>query len=130
MMQKKLKSNHGFIALISAIIISVVLLLVATNASLTSFYGRSNILDGKLKVKSSALAEACADHAILKLTINPSYNPTNEVVPVESDTCIVQSVTSNNPKIILIQADYRNSITKLRVKVDPATFSVTSWEEI
>ena len=61
------KRNKGFVALMSAIIISVILLLIITNLSLTAFYSRSDVLDSELKDRSSALAEACVDTAILKL---------------------------------------------------------------
>src|SRR3989344_8321294 len=67
------KSNKGFVALISAIIISVILLLIATNLSLTGFYSRSNILDGELKEISSGYAEACVDTALLKLANDSGY---------------------------------------------------------
>ena len=52
------RRNKGFIALISAIVISVILLLIAANLSLTSFYGRSNILDSELKEIRSYLEKS------------------------------------------------------------------------
>ncbi len=131
MIDQKPKNNTGFIALVSAVIISVVLLLIATNLSITSFYSRSNILDSELKEKSLALAEACADTAILKLANNPTYtSSTNESVNVNGDNCIIQSVAGANPKIISIRTDYRNYITKLEISIDPATMSVIYWKEI
>lgn len=128
--KRKIKNNSGFIALMSAIIISVILLLVATNLSLNGFYSRSDILDSELKNRSSALAEACADTAILKLTNNSSYNPVNEVVTVGTDSCVIQSVTGMNPKTILTQAIFHNSYTNLKIVVNTTNMSVTSWEEI
>ena len=53
MMRRKIKTNAGFI-LMSTVIISVILLLIAVNLSQTSFFGRFNILDAELKEKSSA----------------------------------------------------------------------------
>ncbi|OGI76052.1 hypothetical protein A3C67_00505 [Candidatus Nomurabacteria bacterium RIFCSPHIGHO2_02_FULL_42_19] len=126
-MQKK-ENNSGFIALMSAIIISVVLLLLATNLSLIGFYGRFNILDSELKERSSTLAEACADTAILKLANNPGYNPANEPVNVGGDTCIIQSVTGGDT--IHLRADYKNYITNLKIAINPSDLSVVSWEEI
>ncbi len=130
MINQKIKNNTGFIALVSAVIISVVLLLVATNLSITSFYSRSNILDSELKEKSLALAEACADTAILKLVNNPNYNPINESVVVGGDNCIIQSVAGTNPKIISVRTNYRNYITKLEISIDPATMMVIYWKEM
>ena len=124
------KHNSGFVALISAIIISVILLLIVTNLSLTGFYDRSNILDGELKERSAALAEACADTALLKITTDPVYNPTNEIVPVGSDTCTVISVTGTTTKTILAKADFKNYITKLQIQFDTITSAVDSWQEL
>ena len=123
------KRNTGFIALMSAVIISVILLLIATNLSLTSFYGRSKILDSELKERSSALAEACADTAIVKLANDPLYTPPagGEPVSVSGDECIIESVIGS---IINVKADYKNYITKLKIEVDLSDLSIVSWEEI
>jgi hypothetical protein len=126
-----MKNNFGFMALISAIIISIILLLIASSLNLTSFYNRSDILDSELKEKSSALAEACVDVAILKLANNQNYNPLNEIVSVETDNCIIQSVTSSNSqKIINIKADYNHYVTNLKIIIDSSDLHVVSWEEI
>ncbi len=127
---KNPQTNTGFVALISAIIISVILLLMVINVSLTAFYSRFNILDSELKERSSALAEACADTAMLKLANNSSYNPVNEVVTVGSDTCTIISVTGSITKTILTKADFKNYNTKLQIKVDATTIAVSEWKEI
>ena len=133
MMRRKIKTNAGFIALMSTVIISVILLLIAVNLSQTSFFGRFNILDAELKEKSSALAEACADTALLKLVNNPSYFPPagGESVSVDGNDCIIESVSLSIPKIINVQTDYKNYITKFKIEVDPSDdMAVVSWEEI
>ena len=131
MIKYKIKTNTGFIALMSAIIISVVLLLVVTNLGFTEFYNRSNILDSELKEKSFALAEACVDTAILKLANDSSYNPINEPISVDADNCIIQSVASGaSQKIISIQTNYKNYYTNLKIVLNSANMSVVSWEEI
>ena len=73
MMRRKIKTNAGFI-LMSTVIISVILLLIAVNLSQTSFFGRFNILDAELK-KRALPSWGLADTAILKLVNNPSYFP-------------------------------------------------------
>jgi hypothetical protein len=132
MRQKKLKINKhsGFIALMSSIIISVILLVMITGLNLSEFYTRTNILDSELKEKSLALAEACTDTAILKIINNSNYNPTNEMVNVDADTCVIQSVSGTIEKTINIQADYQNYFTNLKLKINSATLAIISWEEI
>ena len=130
-----LETQKGFIALMSAVIISVILLLIATNLSLTSFYGRSNILDFELKERSSALAEACADTAILKLANDLGYIPVagGEDVFVGLDKCTIESVAPGAGSEIIIhtQSDYKDYFTNLKIIVDSSDdLSVVSWEEI
>lgn len=129
MINKKIKTNSGFIALMSAIIISVILLLIATNLSLTGFYGRSNILDYELKERSSALAEACVDTALLKLANNPSYGGSEfvNVDKVGGNDCTIKPVVGD---IIQVQGYYNNIyFTNLEIEFDPSDISVTRWEE-
>ncbi|OGI57591.1 hypothetical protein A3B85_00765 [Candidatus Nomurabacteria bacterium RIFCSPHIGHO2_02_FULL_37_13] len=82
----KKETATGFIALMSAIIISAILLLIVTNLSLTGFYRRSNVLDSELKEKSSALAEACIESARLILATDNSFIG-NDTVNVGIEIC-------------------------------------------
>ena len=64
------KTNSGFIALFSVIIISFVLLIVAVTLNFTGFSGRFNILDSESKERSNALAEACIDSGRLAIALD------------------------------------------------------------
>lgn len=118
-----MKQQRGFIALISAIIISMILLLVITDASLTSFYGRFNVLDSEYKERSSALADACVDTLLLRLA--DGQNPTGTIA-VGTDQC--QIVTSTNP--YAIQAIYQNSYTNLQITLNNTSLAIVSWVEV
>ncbi|MDO8516141.1 MAG: hypothetical protein Q7S28_02745, partial [bacterium] len=126
-------SRRGFIALMSAIIISVVLLLIITTTGLTGFFGRFNILDSEYKERSSALADACVDKMILKLADDSSYS--GEASPISvgsepSDVCSVLTGATGDPiRTFKIQASYQNAYTNLQVAVNIDTFEITSWEE-
>lgn len=126
-----LKAKRGFVALISAIIISVVLLLIVTNASLTGFYSRSNISDGELKEISSNYAEACVDTALLKITNDSTYSGGGDTLDVDTDginDCVIESVTTDT---IYTKGNYNNKYyTNLKIGYDSSDVSVTSWEEI
>ena len=130
------RRNKGFIALISAIVISVILLLIAANLSLTSFYGRSNILDSELKERSSALAEACADTAILKLANNKDYVlvAADHSISVGTGQCDIVSYSfpRTGNITIITKANYNNAyFTTLQIVVNSAAnMAVVSWEEI
>ncbi|MDD5068282.1 MAG: hypothetical protein PHS53_00910 [Candidatus Pacebacteria bacterium] len=121
-----LKQKQGFIALISTIVISVVLLLVVSTASLTGFYGRSDILDSELKERTNALAEACVDKAILYVA-DGSAHTYPELVSVSTDKCYIDSISAG---VIKTHALYSSFRTNLQVTINTANFSVFSWEEV
>ena len=122
--------NNGFVALMSSIIISVILLLLIATTSLTGFYGRTNVSEYEFKEKSAALAEACVNYAILQLTIDGSYAG-NESIPVGDAGCQIRPIAiSGANKIIETQAIYQDSYTNLRVVANTATLSVVSYDEV
>lgn len=133
------KVGGGYIALISAIIISVLLLIITFAVSFSSFFARFNILDSEFKKVSSGLAEACVDTAILEIA---------RETPVADNTCVnVGDSCPAGPKICKIcqvtslagpgqfeiktRAAYKNSFTNFVVNVTRTAtdVDVNSWEE-
>src|SRR3989344_619469 len=96
MVLKKHQKDSGFVALITAIILSVILLVVTITLSQTSFLTRSILLDSEFKERSTALAEACVDVAILRISMTPGYSATNEDVSIGTETCTIVSVSGSN----------------------------------
>lgn len=126
-------NNQGFIALISAIIISAILLLVATVASLNGFYGRSNILDAEYKERSSAIADQCADYALLQFGYDSSYVPASQ--SVNGYSCTFKNLATNpswcsgsSKKTFETQGYFQNAYTNLQVTVDTNDLSICEEE--
>ena len=63
-----MRSSPGYIALTSAIITSVLIMIIVFAMSGAAILNRSDILDATHKERSLALAEACAEVALLKLS--------------------------------------------------------------
>jgi hypothetical protein len=123
-------NNYGFVALMSVIIISAILLLIASTLSLSGFYSRYNILDSELKERSSALAEACIDQGLLLIANNTSH-PATTTIKIGGGQCdLGPIVTGSSPVILMAQATSSNYFTTLRVLVSPASISIISWEEL
>ena len=124
------KNPKGFIALMSAIIISAILLLVVVSSSFTGFYGRLNILDSELKERSLASAEACVDEAILNLANDPNYvgNATFRLNSI--DKCYLGTIPAFNPKTFRVQATSSGAVSNLQITIDASTLTVSSWQEI
>ena len=127
------KHEQGFIALITAIVLSAILMVVTVVLNQSGFFARSALLDSEYKERSVALAQACADTALLKLAANPAYAG-SETVPVESDTCLIRPTQINMPIVgqdtVETSAVFQEASTNLRVVVNAADMSIISWDEV
>lgn len=70
--------NRGFIALISAIIISVILLGLAVAVGSSTFFARFNALNREYKRISLGLAESCVHAALAKISLDYDYTITGD----------------------------------------------------
>jgi hypothetical protein len=90
MQSKNLQS--GYIALISVIIMSALLLTITVALSSANYFSRYNILENEYKQHSSDLAEACINYVKGQLAGNPGYTVTTITpVMVGSDSCAIIS---------------------------------------
>ena len=132
------RSNNGFIALFTAIIISVVLMLVSASLNRVGYLTRGEALDSEYKNRSLALAEACVDTALLNLALDPTYQVTSpQQVSVGVDSCWIRSVTTAGTQntietraVFPDTAINQGATTNLRIIVNTSDLSVISWNEI
>ncbi len=121
---------RGFIALMSAIVISAILLLSISASGFISFNSRFNIVNTELKARSLSAAEACVERAKLQIALDPAYSG-NETMNASGGVCTIRSVTaSSTERIILTQAVVRNAYSNIRAVIDANTFAVVSWIEL
>ncbi|MEK7664229.1 MAG: hypothetical protein AAB340_02200 [Patescibacteria group bacterium] len=124
------KKKKGYIALISAIVISFLLIVITVSLGFGSFFGRFDILDSESKEKSTALAEACVSQAILEASGDTFYSRlTDFTIPISGNKCKRSSEQIGNEIIIKAQAEFNKSYTNLKVIIDNSDFSVVSWKE-
>ena len=132
MKQNNYNSKSGFVALITAIALSLILILISVTLNQAGFFTRSTLLESEYKERSVALAEACADNAILRLAVNPNYIG-NETLPIGLDSCLIRQIKRGVPSAglgtIETRALFREATTNLRIVVSTSTFSVISWDE-
>lgn len=124
-------TKKGFVALMSVIILSAILLIIVMTLSTSSFFKRYEILGSELKERSLSNAEACVDEGLLIIANNESHNSTTTTILSSLDSCTLSPIpNSGNPKIFYATSNMRNYVTNIKVTVDPSTVSVISWEEI
>jgi len=125
--------QQGYVALISAIIISAVLILISVGASATGFFSRFNVLDGEYKERGNQLAEACVDSELLRLAQN-SGDTTTGNVSVGTGSCTVFAVLQNSPSAgeitIKTKAVVQQSVTNIEVVVAAGSLNLISWQEL
>ena len=119
----------GYIAFTSAVVISALLLLLATVGSVRGWYVRSNVLDREFKLRSEALADACVEHTLLRLVKDPLFTEL-ATTTFESGVCVVDAiVTTGLQKQFTVRATYQTAHTNLEVVIDDE-FQIISWEEV
>lgn len=130
------KTKGGYIALVTAILVSVSLLILTVAVSFEGFFSRFTILESNQKELSIYLAEACAQTAILELAQgNTDVGPRS----VAGDTCeIVDKNLSGGNWIIEVQGESSaGAFTNLVVVIDdgdltsdPPVVDIVSWTEV
>ncbi len=143
----RIAKQGGFIALISSIIISAVLLDFAVTIGESSFHSRINNLDTEFKKVSSYLAEGCVNSALLKIAQNYNYEPAvdGEIISISTDqndvaeNCTIKSVAYDNENIsshtktatIDVSANYNNAFSNIEViaNVSGSNMTITSYND-
>jgi hypothetical protein len=132
-MIKRHDKQDGFIALTSAILISVILLAITLTISLSGYFARFNVFDSESKERTVALAEACGDSAILE--VSGGIYSTNKIVnvgPATDDKCTIVSAQADQPAtgqfMIKTQSVVNKVYTNMVIVLD-STFTITTWEE-
>ncbi|MEK7195360.1 MAG: hypothetical protein AAB655_01555 [Patescibacteria group bacterium] len=125
------EKRSGYIALVAALIISAALIAIVMATGQVSYLERADVSNSHFKSSSRALADACAEVALLNLGSSSSYSG-NETVAVGSSTCSVLPLSSgeNGARVISVYGKYQNSYTNLKITVPSSSVSVLSWEEV
>lgn len=122
--------RDGYIAMTSAIIISMLVMAIVFAVSMTGYFSRANIMTSEFKDLSLALAEGCAEKALLKYAEDNSYAG-NENISIDSYECTILPVeTSGSNKIIKMKATVQNATSNIKVTFDANNMTIISWEEL
>jgi hypothetical protein len=133
-------ASGGFVALISVIIISAILLVLVFTLEAASLFARFDSLDSENKRISLELAEACVQSAMLKEAQNPTYAG-GDCISLggvcggadPQQVCKICSVTyASGIATAYTRAAYRGAYTNLRVSFDttPGSYAIQGWAEL
>lgn len=124
--------KEGYVALISILIISA--LLLTTTLSLTQFgiAQRFFMLQNENKVISYNLATACAELVYIYIYITGSTLPPLPVnFPIHDFECSIISIQQFPDSLVFItRASFGQSFTTLEIILDARTKKVRSWKQL
>ena len=121
--------QQGYVTVMSAIIITTILLVVALTFSSSSFMGRFDTQAVEFKILTRNLAQGCIAHAQLMLALG-SYTG-NEDVVVGAYTCHVVSVTQGSGIItVQVTAIIEDHTTNLEAVLNSTTLAINSVIEV
>ena len=128
------KQPRGFIALMSAVVISAILLLLMVALSTTGWFGRMNALDRVEKAISDSIAQSCIEEVRLRIASNENYYDTSaETLTVGRGICTTGTSTplgASISKTLTIQSNFNNFISNIRVIINTIDGSVISMQEL
>lgn len=126
-------AEQGYIALISVIIISALIILIASSANLISISESNMGLRERQSWEAFYLANACGEEALMKLKESLKYKG-DETLIFENGTCTILSGTGagNQNRMIKISASAYNIVRKIKIvinRVNPE-IDIKSWLEV
>lgn len=122
------KDREGYIATISAIIITGIVISISLVVSMSSFLSRFDSLGLEMKDISKEVVMGCLEIAKLKLKLGNYAG--GEIVSVGDYSCEILAVQTNgNTKTIKASATVDGRVTNLEMQVDATTIQTISLRE-
>jgi predicted PurR-regulated permease PerM len=125
-----MRSSPGYIALITIVIVSFLLMALVFSVSSSGFFSQSTTTIGYLSAVTDELADSCLNIGLLKLVESRNYTG-NETVSVGIGQCTLLPILVNGTqKNIRATATTQGIITNASVVVETATtpFTVLVWK--
>ena len=125
-------NKNGYIALISVLIISAIVVLIATSASLVSISESDMSLEENQAWETFYLATACAEEALQQIRDSTEFSGSRDF-PLGSGTCsyTVTKLTEQN-RIVTASGSLGNIMRKIKITLDKITpdINITSWQQV
>lgn len=134
-MKKNIKNSYGYIALITVLILTGILILIAL------FFSRSEILVSEIPLKlynsfqAKEYAHSCAEIALNKFLTNQNYTGNETQNFQTGGTCNILTIeTQGTQKILKTIGEYKNIKKRLKIIFEfddtQGKINIISWEEV
>ncbi len=127
--------QRGFVALMTAVIVSAILIALMASVSFASFYARFDGLGDMERQQALALARSCMYVALDTLAASSSlgaYHPSDQVVAIDAThQCVIESVTYALPDATIVaSASSQDSFASISTTVALSQeIKIISWTE-
>lgn len=114
----KKTNTQGYIALTTALILSVVFLSVGIGVSMLAVSGGQNSLSMYSAKKAEIIAESCVEYALFQLQQSLEYVG-NETVNIGGETCDILTIggIGNNNRVIKTESTVSDYVRHIEVEV-------------
>ncbi len=113
------KGQRGYIALISVLITSALILLIGVGGSMRGVDAAALAMGEGAALRAELLADSCVEEALVRLRANFGYAGNETIMVGSGGTCDILSVTGsgNADRTILVRASDNGYVRTLRVEV-------------
>jgi Tfp pilus assembly protein PilV len=127
-----MKTNQqGFIALISVLILSVILLGVVISLAQYGMVSRYALLTLEQKEMSHTLARGCLQVARIAIANDPQYETAEKQVVLGTSRCkLVLIDASGSESFVQVSASSSGAVTNLEAVIDTASGDITQVKEV
>lgn len=124
---KQYKSERGYVAFITVLIISALLISLLVSMPLITTDTLKSSLAMEKGIKSRELAKSCSEIALLKIERDINY--TGETLSIESGSCIIEVSDTTDGKNISIGANIDGYTKGLDIKIETLgkSINIISW---
>jgi len=126
----KARSEHGYIALITVLIIGAVSTAIATGLLLLGADAQRGSVTGQGSIQARGLAMACTDEALQQLHNNTFYIGSGNLT-LGQGTCSYSVTNNSGNRLITVSGTVNGVVRRVQVYVTigSSSISITSWQE-
>ncbi|MDR3546720.1 MAG: hypothetical protein P4M11_00340 [Candidatus Pacebacteria bacterium] len=130
-------TTRGYIAVVTAVIISAILIATVFAASASIFIARFGQVDAENKIRSEIYARSCVFEALYLYQESTSQTqlPRNQTVslgdPDGKAACVIDSILPSTHIIVVsLHSAVSGVVTALKVTLPSNPSSISAWQEI
>ncbi len=126
------KSQSGIAALLTVVIISAAVLIIAKSASLSGINEVDMAYLSGRGGEALAIAEGCAEETLRRLQINSSYTANDVILSVGNGSCTINITANGDERTITALGNVRDYFKKIEVEATIGTEQIVidDWDEV